>query len=196
MEIRSVSVGVVAIKSVSTGLYLAMSKKGSLFGSVRIQPGNFVSGGQVSWIWYGRGGSWGRMHICIGVPNECLSKHVWLSCSEGKSQESCARKSRDRSDCYYQSWLYTWANWRYLQLELACSTVKIDSREKDPNQQWQRASWAHLSPCVPSANCCFAQQAFKSNHLSLLKSDTHQTWGVCGVCFMFLHLGQREIRDK
>lgn len=36
MEIRSVSVGVVAIKSVSTGLYLAMSKKGSLFGSVGI----------------------------------------------------------------------------------------------------------------------------------------------------------------
>lgn len=37
MEIRSVSVGVVAIKSVSNGLYLAMSKKGTLFGSVRIQ---------------------------------------------------------------------------------------------------------------------------------------------------------------
>lgn len=34
MEIRSVSVGVVAIKSVSTGLYLAMTKKGTLFGSV------------------------------------------------------------------------------------------------------------------------------------------------------------------
>ncbi|KAK6467471.1 fibroblast growth factor 10 [Huso huso] len=33
MEIRSVSVGVVAIKSVNTGLYLAMSKKGKLFGS-------------------------------------------------------------------------------------------------------------------------------------------------------------------
>lgn len=46
MEIRSVSVGVVAIKSVSTGLYLAMSKKGTLFGSVRIQLGNIVSGGQ------------------------------------------------------------------------------------------------------------------------------------------------------
>lgn len=46
MEIRSVSVGVVAIKSVSTGLYLAMSKKGTLFGSVRIQPGNIVSAGQ------------------------------------------------------------------------------------------------------------------------------------------------------
>lgn len=43
MEIRSVSVGVVAIKSVSTGLYLAMSKKGTLFGSVRIQPGNSIS---------------------------------------------------------------------------------------------------------------------------------------------------------
>ncbi|MCI4383502.1 hypothetical protein PGIGA_G00027270 [Pangasianodon gigas] len=38
MEIRSVSVGVVAIKSVSTGLYLAMSKKGTLFGSVRYSP--------------------------------------------------------------------------------------------------------------------------------------------------------------
>ncbi|MBN3303182.1 FGF10 factor, partial [Amia calva] len=35
MEIRSVSVGVVAIKSVSTGLYLAMSKKGTLYGSVK-----------------------------------------------------------------------------------------------------------------------------------------------------------------
>ncbi|XP_061540022.1 fibroblast growth factor 22 [Phycodurus eques] len=35
MEIRSVSVGVVAIKSVSTGLYLAMSKKGTLFGSIK-----------------------------------------------------------------------------------------------------------------------------------------------------------------
>ncbi|KAJ8374546.1 hypothetical protein SKAU_G00051260 [Synaphobranchus kaupii] len=38
MEIRSVSVGVVAIKSVSTGLYLAMSKKGTLFGSVKYNP--------------------------------------------------------------------------------------------------------------------------------------------------------------
>nr|XP_023700067.1 fibroblast growth factor 22 [Paramormyrops kingsleyae] len=35
MEIRSVSVGVVAIKSVSTALYLAMSKRGTLFGSVK-----------------------------------------------------------------------------------------------------------------------------------------------------------------
>ncbi|XP_027882649.1 fibroblast growth factor 22 [Xiphophorus couchianus] len=38
MEIRSVSVGVVAIKSVNTGLYLAMSKKGTLFGSVTYSP--------------------------------------------------------------------------------------------------------------------------------------------------------------
>lgn len=38
MEIRSVSVGVVAIKSVNTGLYLAMSKKGKLFGSVSGAP--------------------------------------------------------------------------------------------------------------------------------------------------------------
>ncbi|XP_061093801.1 fibroblast growth factor 22 [Conger conger] len=38
MEIRSVSVGVVAIKSVNTGLYLAMSKKGTLFGSVKYNP--------------------------------------------------------------------------------------------------------------------------------------------------------------
>ncbi|XP_015254188.1 fibroblast growth factor 22 [Cyprinodon tularosa] len=38
MEIRSVSVGVVAIKSVSTGLYLAMSKRGTLFGSVKYSP--------------------------------------------------------------------------------------------------------------------------------------------------------------
>ncbi|KAM4549448.1 fibroblast growth factor 22 [Odontesthes bonariensis] len=38
MEIRSVSVGVVAIKSVSNGLYLAMSKKGTLFGSVKYNP--------------------------------------------------------------------------------------------------------------------------------------------------------------
>ncbi|KAG5275767.1 hypothetical protein AALO_G00124340 [Alosa alosa] len=38
MEIRSVSVGVVAIKSVSTGLYLAMTKKGTLFGSPRYNP--------------------------------------------------------------------------------------------------------------------------------------------------------------
>lgn len=45
MEIRSVSVGVVAIKSVSNGLYLAMSKKGTLFGSVSIQPDYIVSGG-------------------------------------------------------------------------------------------------------------------------------------------------------
>lgn len=46
MEIRSVSVGVVAIKSVNTGLYLAMSKKGTLFGSVRIQPYDIAFGGQ------------------------------------------------------------------------------------------------------------------------------------------------------
>lgn len=45
MEIRSVSVGVVAIKSVSNGLYLAMSKKGTLFGSVSTQPDYIVSGG-------------------------------------------------------------------------------------------------------------------------------------------------------
>lgn len=55
MEIRSVSVGVVAIKSVSTGLYLAMSKKGTLFGSVRIQPGNTVFGGQDGGPWKGGG---------------------------------------------------------------------------------------------------------------------------------------------
>lgn len=54
MEIRSVSVGVVAIKSVSTGLYLAMSKKGTLFGSVRIQPGNIVPGGQDGRVGKGR----------------------------------------------------------------------------------------------------------------------------------------------
>ncbi|XP_043909826.1 fibroblast growth factor 22 [Protopterus annectens] len=33
LEIRSVSVGVVAIKSVSTGYYLAMNKKGRLYGT-------------------------------------------------------------------------------------------------------------------------------------------------------------------
>ncbi|XP_005992028.1 fibroblast growth factor 22 [Latimeria chalumnae] len=33
MEIRSVSVGVVAIKSVNTGFYLAMNKKGKLYGT-------------------------------------------------------------------------------------------------------------------------------------------------------------------
>ncbi|XP_046907118.1 LOW QUALITY PROTEIN: fibroblast growth factor 22 [Hypomesus transpacificus] len=38
LEIRSVKVGVVAIKSVSTGLYLAMSKKGTLFGSAKYSP--------------------------------------------------------------------------------------------------------------------------------------------------------------
>jgi len=64
MEIRSVSVGVVAIKSVSTGLYLAMSKKGTLFGSVRIHnPGNIGSAGQ-------EGG--GGRYACRGVPDECL----------------------------------------------------------------------------------------------------------------------------
>lgn len=62
MEIRSVSVGVVAIKSVSTGLYLAMSKKGTLFGSVRIQPGNIVSGGQDGMSGKGRGGDDGGMY--------------------------------------------------------------------------------------------------------------------------------------
>lgn len=61
MEIRSVSVGVVAIKSVSTGLYLAMSKKGTLFGSVRIQPGNIVPGGQD-----GRAGKGGGRVVRVG----------------------------------------------------------------------------------------------------------------------------------
>lgn len=75
MEIRSVSVGVVAIKSVSTGLYLAMSKKGTLFGSVRMQPGNIVSGGQDGMAGKGRGGD-GGMYVCIGVLNDCLSRHV------------------------------------------------------------------------------------------------------------------------
>ncbi|XP_018586394.1 fibroblast growth factor 22-like [Scleropages formosus] len=35
LEIRSVSMGVVVIRSVSTGLYLAMSKKGALYGSAK-----------------------------------------------------------------------------------------------------------------------------------------------------------------
>lgn len=74
MEIRSVSVGVVAIKSVSTGLYLAMSKKGTLFGSVRIQPGNIVSGGQDGRAGKGKGVR--VRYICIGVSNDCLPKHV------------------------------------------------------------------------------------------------------------------------
>lgn len=60
MEIRSVSVGVVAIKSVSTGLYLAMSKKGTLFGSVRIQHGDTISAGQG-----GRAGGIGGMYGAI-----------------------------------------------------------------------------------------------------------------------------------
>lgn len=51
MEIRSVSVGVVAIKSVSTGLYLAMSKRGTLFGSVRIQLYDIVSWSQYFKFW-------------------------------------------------------------------------------------------------------------------------------------------------
>lgn len=75
MEIRSVSVGVVAIKSVSTGLYLAMSKKGTLFGSVRIQPGNIVPGGQDGRVEKGRRGGEGR-DLCIGVSNVRPPKHA------------------------------------------------------------------------------------------------------------------------
>ena len=75
MEIRSVSVGVVAIKSVSTGLYLAMSKKGTLFGSVRIQPDNIVSLGQD-----GRAGKRGEGgYTCIGVSHECLYPNMFDS---------------------------------------------------------------------------------------------------------------------
>lgn len=128
MEIRSVSVGVVAIKSVSTGLYLAMSKKGTLFGSVRIQPCNIVSGGQDGMSGKGRGGWW--RHVCIGVLNGCLPKHVWFVWSGEKSQESTARKSREGSELLSITAVHLGHGWWYLQLELACSTVKIDTREK------------------------------------------------------------------
>ncbi|KPP60796.1 hypothetical protein Z043_121169 [Scleropages formosus] len=56
MEIRSVSVGVVAIKSVSTGLYLAMSKKGTLFGSFkeRIEENGYNTYASLRWKYGGR----------------------------------------------------------------------------------------------------------------------------------------------
>ncbi|XP_051666936.1 fibroblast growth factor 22 isoform X6 [Manacus candei] len=38
VEIRSVRVGVVAIRAVHTGFYLAMNKRGRLYGSVGVQP--------------------------------------------------------------------------------------------------------------------------------------------------------------
>nr|XP_042717823.1 fibroblast growth factor 22 isoform X3 [Chrysemys picta bellii] len=38
LEIRSVRVGVVAIKSVHTGFYLAMNKKGKVYGSKEFNP--------------------------------------------------------------------------------------------------------------------------------------------------------------
>uniref|UniRef100_A0A4W3HZ37 Fibroblast growth factor n=1 Tax=Callorhinchus milii TaxID=7868 RepID=A0A4W3HZ37_CALMI len=42
MEIRSVSVGVVAIKAVHTGFYLAMNKKGKLYGTVSLLINNNI----------------------------------------------------------------------------------------------------------------------------------------------------------
>ena len=104
MEIRSVSVGVVAIKSVSTGLYLAMSKKGTLFGSVSIQPGNIVSGGQDGMA--GKGRRVMEVHTNRGpkwVPIQtCLILLKW-------NLRNLLLERQEKVQSYYQSWLYTWA---------------------------------------------------------------------------------------
>lgn len=51
VEIRSVRVGVVAIRAVHTGFYLAMNKRGRLYGSVgqTLPPGSGVGGTGQSW---------------------------------------------------------------------------------------------------------------------------------------------------
>lgn len=41
MEIRSVGVGIVAIRSVHSGFYLAMNRKGKIYGTVTLQLPSF-----------------------------------------------------------------------------------------------------------------------------------------------------------
>lgn len=137
------------------------------------------SGGQ-GFSMLGRGGRAVEAVWYIGVPSECHPMFDFPEETENlrnlpmKSSEGCQAAIINHG-CAPAPCL------TLQKLELACSIIKIDSREKKPNLQWQAASWAyhyHLSPCVPSANCCFEQKAFKSNHLSLLKSNTIQTLGV------------------
>lgn len=156
MEIRSVSVGVVAIKSVSTGLYLAMSKKGTLFGSVRIQPGNIFLEVKTS----GQGRKVVGVAGYIWVPNEC---HPMFDVPEERENlRNLLMESSERYQTVIINHGCTPAPCLTIQkLELACSTIKTDSRKKKPKQQWQIASLVHVSPCVPSANCCFVKQLSK-----------------------------------
>lgn len=68
VEIRSVRVGVVAIRAVHTGFYLAMNKQGRLYGSVgrTLPPGRDrtgVRGAGQSWS----GGSQTRRDRCPGA---------------------------------------------------------------------------------------------------------------------------------
>lgn len=100
MEIRSVSVGVVAIKSVSTGLYLAMSKKGTLFGSVSIQPRNNVSGRVVNM----GGGSRGANLIHIIETNWPRPPRDELAL-----EKTWARKSRKGQRVVINQGWNTWA---------------------------------------------------------------------------------------
>ncbi|XP_074784147.1 fibroblast growth factor 22 isoform X1 [Athene noctua] len=71
VEIRSVRVGVVAIRAVHTGFYLAMNKRGRLYGSVgrTLPPGRYWTGvrgagqswnggSQTRWDWCPGAGSW------------------------------------------------------------------------------------------------------------------------------------------
>lgn len=112
MEIRSVSVGVVAIKSVSTGLYLAMSKKGTLFGSVSIQPRNSVSGKVVNMGGGAVGGRWRESRLKVFTLKIIWTTQTdwpWSPQDEVALEESWARKSRKGQSVIINHGWNTWA---------------------------------------------------------------------------------------
>lgn len=119
LEIRSVSVGVVAIKSVSTGLYLAMSKKGTLFGSVSTQQGHSLFRGHDGRVWKG----WGAVEVW----DEHLPKMSKILLKWGEiTGIFCPEKGQMLSIIA----VHLGYGWWYLQLQLSYVTVKIDTGEK------------------------------------------------------------------
>lgn len=119
MEIRSVSVGVVAIKSVSTGLYLAMSKKGTLFGSVRIQPGDFC-------FYRSRREGWGGLE---GI--EVTYRESKITCLILLKWRNNLRKVQIKVRVLQSIMaVHLGRGWWYLQLQMACFIVKIGTGGK------------------------------------------------------------------
>lgn len=169
MEIRSVSVGVVAIKSVSNGLYLAMSKKGTLFGSVRIQ---------LEWhcSWRSSRGGWELKEKVWEAGRYRGPKHLPIqTClilqTGWKMSGILFWKVQKRSECYNQSWRDTWSVIPAASVGSFHCQNRWKRRETQPAATKKQLA-SFKNPCMPSAKCCFTSRLLKVI-TSFCESQTH-----------------------